>query len=306
MSNSPSVLTSPLHRERLGYAGLWQAPGFLATDHRPLVDTFTGTARSRSEDEVDRRSIWGAVGVGLVASLANAQGAGARYADGTQLLRAMHDRYANTWYKTMTFVQTTTQWDTAGKKKVSTWYETAAVPSLLRIDIGSPKDGNGVLYTADSTYVIKKGQLARTVPGGNDLTTLLFDVYVDAVDNTVRVLQRAGYDLSKVRQDTWESQAVWVVGADAGDLKGHQFWVDPKLLVVVRQIGSPPGDPTVLDAQFSKYVRSGGGWIAMRNYFLVDGKPVQLEEYQDVKADPPLDRALFDPHQWMTAKHWAK
>jgi hypothetical protein len=243
----------------------------------------------------------------VVGSAVRGQQTSETYRDGTALVRAMHDRYAGTWYKTLTFAQTTTQWDTAGKKTVSTWYESAAVPSVLRIDFGSPKQGNGVLFTEDSTYVIRKGQLARVFPGGNDLTTLLFDVYVDPADKTTARLRKGGYDLSKIHQDTWESHPVWVVGADVGDLKTSQFWVDPRSLVVVRQIGpTRPGDPDVVDAQFTKYVRTGGGWIAMENTFLQGGKPIQLEQYQQVKSDVPLDKALFDPHQWTTASHWAK
>lgn len=226
---------------------------------------------------------------------------------GDQILRAMHDRYAGKWYTTMTFVQATTRWDSTGTPKVTTWYESAKVPSLLRIDIGSPKDGNGVLFTADSTYRFKNGKLVRTDSGGNDLTTLLFDVYVNPVEQTIASLKPSGYNLAKVHRETWEGRPTDVVGADAGDLTSPQFWVDTDRLVVVRQIGPfQPGNPKLLDARFSKYERSGGGWVAIENYFLIDGKPMQREVYSDVKADVPLDPALFDPHQWTTAKHWAK
>lgn len=242
----------------------------------------------------------------MAAGIGEAQPANDAYADGVALVRAMHDRYEGKWYKTLTFVQTTTQWDSTGAKQVSTWYESCAVPSLLRINVGPPARGRGVLFTADSTYVIKDGKVARVLPGGNDLTTLLFDVYVDPVDKTVTTLRKEGYDLGKIHKDTWESHAVWVVGAKAGDLSVPQFWIDPDKMVVVRQLAPLPGLSSLSDAQFTKYERAGGGWIAMQNYFLVDGKPLQLEEYQEVKADVSLDPALFDPRQWSTAKHWVR
>src|SRR6185312_6584051 len=155
----------------------------------------------------------------VVAQGADAQSGKADYKNGTEILQAMHDRYVGKWYKTLTFVQTTTQWDSTGAKKVSTWYESSSVPGLLRIDIGSPTSGRGVIYTADSTYVVRDGKLARVFPGGNDLTTLLFDVYLEPVDRTVSRLQASGFDLGKIHRDQWEGQPVWVVGADSGDLQ---------------------------------------------------------------------------------------
>jgi hypothetical protein len=241
----------------------------------------------------------------MVGTTVHAQGP-ASLTPGAVIVRAMHDRYAGRWYRTLTFVQATTRWDSVGRATVTTWYESALIPSRLRIDFGSPKDGNGVLFTADSTYSIKNGQVVRMDSGGNGLTTLLLDVYANPVAQTVASLRASEYDLATIHRETWEGRPVYVVGAAAGDLTTPQFWVDVERLVEVRQIGPVRrGSPRTLDAQFSNYVRAGGGWIAVKAYFLIDGKPRQLEEYSDVRADVPLDAALFDPRQWMTAPHWA-
>lgn len=254
-----------------------------------------------------------AVSLGMIHA-AGAQAVGSP-ASGVDLVRSMHDRYAGQWYRTLTFVQRTTKWDSTGARTISTWYESLAVPSTLRIDIGPPREGNGVLFTADSTYVVRKGQLVRTSPGGNDLTTLLFDVYVDPVDTTLATLRSLGFDLDRIRRDTCAGRATYIVGADAGDLTRPQFWVDSERLVVVRSIGPiRPGSPTVLDGRFTKYVRAGGGWISLENTFFFGLPPAgasdrrhpdQLEEYSNVRTGVALGSALFDPRQWLTARHWA-
>src|SRR5215475_10482911 len=52
---------------------------------------------------------------------------------GSALITAMHDRYADSWYRTLTFVQTTTLTRT-GAPIIQTWYEAATLPGRLRID----------------------------------------------------------------------------------------------------------------------------------------------------------------------------
>jgi hypothetical protein len=211
----------------------------------------------------------------------------------------MHDRYAGHWYRTLTFVQTTTRHLASGRDTVMTWYESVSVPGKLRIDIGPPADGNGVLYTADSTYRLQHGAVTKAVAGGNELLALAFDVYAQPVDTTLAQLRRAGFDLTKSHADAWAGRKVWVVGAAQGDTVALQFWIDQERLVLLRQLG-----PTV-DARFNNYQRAGGGWISPDVDLLVGGKLVQHEQYFQITADRALSDALFDPHQWTTAPHWA-
>ena len=78
---------------------------------------------------------------------------------GVEVLQRMHDAYAGKWYKTLTFVQKTTVRRRDGTDTVTTWHEslrhTDAHGTQLRIDIGDLSAGNGVLYTADSSWVVR-------------------------------------------------------------------------------------------------------------------------------------------------------
>jgi hypothetical protein len=240
---------------------------------------------------------WSLLGVGSVVRGQDAPGA--------VVVKEMHDRYAGKWYHTLTFVQTTTRRLKDGRDSVMTWYEAAALPGVLRIDIGSPKDGNGVLYTADSSFRFKNGTLASSDAGGNVLLTMAFDVYVQPVAKTLAVLKTMGVDLSKVHRETWDGRPVMVIGADSGDTRSTQFWIDHERMVVLRQLSVlSASDPRQLDARFGDMRKAGGGWVAANVELYIDGALAQREAYGTITADPTLSPALFDPRQWSTAPHW--
>src|ERR1035441_6092374 len=75
----------------------------------------------------------------LIGTLAHGQ----EIRTGDALLRAMHDRYQATWYKTLTFTQKSTTYKPDGTNSAETWYEAAMLPGKLRIDIGPASGGNG-------------------------------------------------------------------------------------------------------------------------------------------------------------------
>jgi hypothetical protein len=225
---------------------------------------------------------------------------------GTQIVQSMHDKYAGKWFKTLTFVQKTTR-QKDGKDTVQTWYESASLPGRLRIDVGNPSEGNGVLYRHDSTYQMTSGSVDKAVAGGNPLLPLLFDVYVVPVSQTIADVQNAlKIDLSKVRQSTWDGRPVYIIGADSGNERAPQVWIDTERLVVLRQIFALGSDssPTYIDGQLKQYRPIGKSWIAPQCEFYIAGKLLQREDYTDIKADVPLSEALFDPAQWKTAPHW--
>src|SRR5215831_18395982 len=91
----------------------------------------------------------------MVLSVAHAQ----EIHNANDLLRAMHDRYSATWYRTLSFTQKSTTYNPDGTTKVETWYEAAQLPGKLRIDIGTPSDGNGYLLVDGNVSFFQKGEL---------------------------------------------------------------------------------------------------------------------------------------------------
>jgi len=226
--------------------------------------------------------------------------------NGEDVLRAMHDRYASSWYSTVTFVQKSTTYKPDGTSSAETWYEAASMPGKLRIDIGPPSDGKGYLFVDGNLTVIKDNKVAATQKDLNILLVLGFDVYRQAPETTIQVVKGEGYELSKLHEDTWEGKPAYVVGADKGDLKSKQFWIAKDTLLFLRVIEPSRGDAAKLnDVRFIHYQPLAGAWIAAGVEVYSDGKKVFSEDYSDIQANVKLDPGTFDPEKF-AATHWEK
>jgi len=226
--------------------------------------------------------------------------------NGEDVLRTMHDRYASSWYSTLTFVQKSTTYKPDGTSSAETWYEAASMPGKLRIDIGPPSDGKGYLFVDGNLTVIKDNKVAATQKDLNILLVLGFDVYRQAPETTIQVVKGEGYELSKLHEDTWEGKPAYVVGADKGDLKSKQFWIAKDTLLFLRVIEPSRGDAAKLnDVRFIHYQPLAGAWIAAGVEVYSDGKKVFSEDYSDIQANVKLDPGTFDPEKF-AATHWEK
>lgn len=223
-----------------------------------------------------------------------------------ELIREMQKKHAKSWYKTLTFVQKTTEFHQDGTSKVTTWYEAFSAPGKLRIDFEPIKDGNGILFANFTLYSFKDGKQANTRPFVHPLLLLGFDVYFLPVEETIAKLKELKFDLSLFHEDVWQGRPVYVVGAKAGDLKSRQFWIDKENLYFVRLLEPTAKDSSLTqETQFNKYEKvKGGGWVAPEVIFMVNGKTIVTEEYTEIRGGVSLDDKLFDPQQWKTAPHW--
>ena len=227
--------------------------------------------------------------------------------DGRALLARMHDRYAGRWFRTLTFIQRTVQRRPDGTEQVTTWYEAQSGPRL-RIDVGDPALGNGVLYTADSLYVVRGGKVVRSAAEGNPFLPLVVSVYLEPLDVTVRQLAPYGIDLSRIRLQDWEGTPTYVVGArSASDTTSPQFWVEKDRLIVTRFLMAlvPSPERRAQDVRLENNVALGGGWLATRIRILDKGVPMQTEEYTDWRAGVSLPASFFQAERWMEGPHWA-
>jgi len=231
----------------------------------------------------------------LMLCVASAEAQGTTPASGADVLRAMHDRYASTWYSTISFTQATTRRTRADSLIHETWYEAAKLPGRLRIDLGVQDGAHVLLFNGDSTFAKFTGYPVHRSPGRNPLLILGFDVYKQPIERTMALLQIEGFDLATVHTDTLDGHPVYVVGAPAGDSTSKQFWVDRDKLIVVRLLTTGQAPAIVSDVRFTDYQAIAGGWIAMHVTVTEGGRLMQEERYSNVRANPPLDDALFDP-----------
>ena len=215
------------------------------------------------------------------------------------LVRAMHDRYAKSWYSTITFTQKSTTYTDDGTRKVETWYEAALLPGKLRIDIGPAADGRAYLLADGNVTVFDKGKEVNSRPLVNMLLVLGFDVYRQLPQKTLEVIASEKYDVSKFHEDSFEGRPMYVVGAEKGDLKSRQFWIDKERLLFVRLFQPDRADESKIeDIRFTDYRPLAGAWIAARVEVRAGDKLVFSEDYSDIKGNPALDAGLFDPKQY--------
>ena len=221
---------------------------------------------------------------------------------GQDVIRAMHNKYAGTWYPTVTFIQNVVYTD--GRPAQDMW-EAIKIPARLRIDVG-PIDAPSrtIVFRDEMRAVFEKGALASSTRSPNLLLVLGFDVYGQPPDKTVALLQAEGFDLSKVHEDTWDGRPAWVVGAAPGDLVSHQFWIEKERLIFLRLIQKSQAGATS-DIRFTKYQPLGRGWIGTVVVFNTNGKETFREVYRDWRVNPDVTDSLFDMTTWKPPS-WVK
>jgi len=215
---------------------------------------------------------------------------------GQDLLAAMHARYEKSWYRTVTFQQDSTTHNPDGTSKTEIWYEALSLPGRLRINFGAPDAASGYLFSDNVFTTFKDGKVTATRPFVHMLLVLGFDVYRQPPEKTISEASGQGFDLSKIHEDTWEGKPVYVVGADKGDLKSKQFWIEKDRLLFLRLIQPDSRDATkTADQRFGDYRRVPGGWIAARVDFYSNGLDAFTETYSNIKTNVKLSADFFDP-----------
>jgi hypothetical protein len=218
----------------------------------------------------------------------------------------MRAAYQGKWFNTVTFVQKTTQ-TRNGVTDTSTWYEALKSPDRLRIDFGDPKNGNGVIYTSDSVYVVRGGKVTRTAASGNPFLPFVEGVYAQPLDTTIRQIQPYKFDLSKLYTTTWEGRPAYAAGAAAtGDTTSPQFWIDQERLIIVRMLVplNPANAADLADIRLEDYKPVAGGWLAVRVEILHGGQVIQKEEYTDWRGNVQLPAEFFVAEKWSDVPHW--
>ncbi len=223
--------------------------------------------------------------------------------NGEDLLRAMHERYQTTWYRTLIFEQKSTTYKPDGTSSAETWYEAVLLPGRLRIDVAPPEGGNGFVMVDGTLSIVKNNQVTATRPYVNMLLVLGFDVYGQDPETTIKVVKGEGFDLSKLHEEMWEGHPAYVVGPEDNS-KGRQFWVSKDTLLFLRVIEPAPSDAAKIDdIRFEDYHPLSGGWVAERVEVHSEGKMVFSEDYSDIRANVKLPPETFDPRQF-AGTHW--
>jgi len=221
-----------------------------------------------------------------------------------QVVTAMHDRYAEIWYHTLTFVQRSITHKPDGTSSTEIWHEAMLSPGRLRIEFGDGSAGNGALFVNGHEHIYREGKQVKELDRLNPLLVLGFDIYCQPVEATVAALKELHFDLSTIHEEEWNGRAVLVIGAKLGDARTAQFWIDKERLYFVRLL--QPDEKQAQrteDIRFDEYKQiEGGAWLAEHVAVESDGKLVFEEKYSDVRINPGLHSDLFDPQHFVQPK----
>ena len=221
---------------------------------------------------------------------------------GDDLLQAMHARYQDKWFRTLSFVQNNTLFSASGGEQKTQWLEHMAVPGKLRIDYLPLATHSGVLYEGGRVHVFDNGRRVQSQPGVNPLLLLGFDVYAQPVAATAQTLDSLGFDLAIMHRTEWQGRPTIVIGAAAGDTTTNQFWVDAERLLFVRLIQRNPAGTVISDQRFNRYTDIDGFPVAIEVLMLRNGRPYFKEEYTSVRINQPIPPTVFDPARWVEAQ----
>lgn len=209
------------------------------------------------------------------------------------VLQSMFKRYHGVWHKTLKFAQTTERYRNDSLIKTDTWYEQIMYPDLLRIDIGTEKSANGIIFRHDSTYAFRNNKIVRSSKGENELIFFLGGLYSKSFEQVLLHFKDLNYDLTKFHASTWKDKPVYVLGADKDDDKVNQLWIDQEKLVAVRFIKYDGG--TKEEGFFEAQIPLKKAWSETKCSFYINDKLLQVESYRDLVPDAPMDKNIFEP-----------
>lgn len=219
-----------------------------------------------------------------------------------QLLDAMQVKHRGDWFETFTFEQQTIRYNENGAvRDTAIWNEAIHYPGRFRIDY--EEEGRFVIFRNDSAYRFTNFQQQSVRYEPQEFLLFKGGMYFMPAYEVISKLKEYGYNIDVFREDRFNGQRVYVIGAEKGDLKTKQFWVNADHFYTVRRI-SQVGQGRTLDVQYSDHSKQAGGWVEQTVTFYVDGRLIQLEKYLDIEVDIPLNTAVFDPRK--PIRNWWK
>jgi 7-cyano-7-deazaguanine synthase in queuosine biosynthesis len=109
-----------------------------------------------------------------------------------------------------------------------------------------------------------------------------------------------GFDPGKFHEDLWKGKSVYVIGASKGEDSTSQIWIEKEHYNIVRMIKFENNRKE--EAQFEGHIKLDGGYSETLVRFYINNKLVQVEKYHDLKANIPIDPAIFDPVNFIKYK----
>jgi hypothetical protein len=222
--------------------------------------------------------------------------------NGNDVINAMYKKYdgGKKWYKYFSFTQDAFFYRNDSMIKKEVWHEIGSFPGYLAIKFDSKEGKDGVIFAVNKVYSIKDGLAKEPRTFIHDLILVGFDAYFLKPEITSHLLDSIGYNLKEFHEDVFEGRKVYVVGAQPGDEKIPQFWIDAERLYLHRIIYKKRENVT--DCVFGDYEKVDGNWVAKKVTFKNNGQLQMVEKYYDLKFPKELNSDIFNPAKFAEIK----
>lgn len=222
--------------------------------------------------------------------------------NGNDVINAMYKKYdgGKKWYKYFSFTQDAFFYRNDSIIKKEVWHEIGSFPGYLAIKFDSKESKDGVIFAVNKVYSIKDGIAKEPRTFIHDLILVGFDAYFLKPEITSHLLDSLGYNLKEMHMDVFEGRKVYVIGAQPGDEKTPQFWIDTERLYLHRIIYKKKENIT--DCVFGDYEKVDGNWVAKKVTFKNNGHLQMVEKYYDLKFPKELNQDIFNPSKFSQTK----
>ena len=208
-----------------------------------------------------------------------------------ELFKIMKAKNDKAWFQDFTFKQHTIRFDENEQQIDSTvWYESVSYPYYFRIDRNIDQN-IFTIYRNDSTYNFRQDTLFNTTQKAAAHLVFKGGLYFISLEESLRKLQKYGYDTNTFRKDEFMKQPAYVIGTGE-----NQIWLHANNFYCMRRIYTTENEKTV-DVVYDDFKPLGKGFVEQKVTFYVEGKKRLEEFYFDIKIKNSFDQRIYDPNK---------
>ena len=218
--------------------------------------------------------------------------------NGLEVIGAMRRVHPSRQLVSLAFTVTTTEHRATGTR-ASRARAHVRLPGRYRETRQPSATRTGFVRDHQRLALFERGRVTATARRWDLANLVAYDIFAQSIDTTIMWLDSTNIRYGLARRDRLDGRDVWVVGAEADDMRSAQFWVDADLWRVVRVIQPDPrnGDD-LLDVRFMAFSEHLGIPVPMKSVVFRNGELAQTRQISQISVNPRLPSNAFDLARW--------
>ncbi len=217
--------------------------------------------------------------------------------NGYELIEQMYNANKSNWYQTLCFSQEVVRYSNDSVVATEVWHEAYQSPGNLIIKFNDLNSGTGILFTNDTIYSYRDGNLESVRYRIHDLVVLGLDINNVPPETTTDRAVKCGYNLDLIQEGTCMGRKAWIVG----DTLGTCFWADMKSLLFLK-MRRRAGENS-REVEFAGYEDINGYPVAtVIRFYDSNGAPEMVEKYFNITPGCDVPASAFIPSEFSNAR----